>query len=268
MSDPRDQDVPGPNAAGNSPSDDRSAEALLRRFVGRNADAFLKLYEKQRQGKAALSMNWTVFFLGWHTWCFYRKMYLYGIAGVVAVLVATLPLDLISGRAGTIGAIAVHALLATYANAFYVWHARRQVRAIEQHAIPETDRNRMIEKAGGASAAGAAVGVAALVALVGAVFHELANAPSKQVREAGCAADIVHEAALEILVDGMKEQGIATDGVEVGEFVEVAAASPTAIKTCRFIARRPGDSATFFLRIDPLEGDPHGVNFNLLIRPD
>lgn len=268
MSDEREQDQPSPIAASDPASEERSEEALLRRFIGRNPEKLLKVYKKQRQGKFANSMNWVVFFLGWHTWFFYRKMYLYGIAGFALLLGLVALLELVAPQAATAGSAAANAMLAFYANVLYVRHARRKIGAIEQHAIPEADRDRMIEKAGGVSWAGAVLGVGIVVAIAGAVVYEVVNSPRQQVRQAGCASDIVHETALELVVNVLAEQGLPTDGIDVVDFVEVPSPSPTTIKTCRFIGRQHGETATFYLKIDPLEGDPDGVYFNLSTRPD
>jgi len=137
----------------------------LAQFVGPNADKYLGLYDRQKQGKRqGVSWCWGAFFvpLGW---LLYRRMTLVAACVLgVAVLLAVLFPKFTGGG---------WVIIPMQCKQWYLLYAQRKIAKINARATSEEERIRLLQKAGGVSIAGAVIGtvitVAPLVALVLAI---------------------------------------------------------------------------------------------------
>lgn len=137
----------------------RDESFLLRLFVGKNADRFLAVHHFQT-GSATVKKNGALDFINVPAaffsvaWCFYRKLYLEGVAVLLipAVFVYLFPDAMIQFYTGWA------VLVSAAANSYYVSRSLRKIRGIEGRAIPQMDRDEIIRGAGGTSIPGAVLG--------------------------------------------------------------------------------------------------------------
>lgn len=140
----------------------RDEEALLRMFVGRNPEPFVRIL-RAAQGNRFESggLNAACFFLP-IVWFFYRKMFLYGAIAMLAPFI----LALLISKAMSAAGIGLAVAIAFSSNFIYVTHARRRIARIERFDLAESVRDDLIRAAGGTSVAGALFGGAVSIAMV------------------------------------------------------------------------------------------------------
>jgi hypothetical protein len=142
---------PQPAAQGNT----------IAQLVGTNQEYYLAQFDKLRRGQKMTSWNWAAFLFG-AFWMLYRKMYLYGGLGLVAVFVVAM----FGSPAMTVLLWGGYIVLGIFANYLYMTYLESQVEDIAQMPLPQ--QSAQIAKQSGvhwAAAIGAAVGYVILVIL-------------------------------------------------------------------------------------------------------
>jgi hypothetical protein len=140
------------------PGSDIAEADKLRAFFGPNGAAFMAHYERraERGGGVLLSWSWAALFSG-QAWFFYRKMFVPGVALVVAPMLLAL---LVPGFDA--GAILLQLLGALVARSCYVGHALATIRRLEAGGYSGEDEIAALSLAGGTSLAAGLLGVVIL----------------------------------------------------------------------------------------------------------
>lgn len=151
----------------------------LRLFVGRKADYYMKQFEMIQATQPVSKMNIPALLVSLF-WLFYRKMYLIGIAFFLTIVVVTTSSDIIFinllGYASTpkifSGALSMMfpAICATFANKWYLFHAKRKITEIKQRGTVDNLQLDAIKKKGGTSIVASILGPALLLFFAFAVL--------------------------------------------------------------------------------------------------
>jgi hypothetical protein len=127
----------------------------LATFFGPDSDYFLETYEKMRNGPKgprlyARTWCWPAF-LTTFVWCFYRKRYVEGAAIILVPILAKILFGF-----GAVGA--VWGVMATHAKPLYVLSGLRRIVKADELGLSGDERLDYLQRAGGVSLAGGAIG--------------------------------------------------------------------------------------------------------------
>ncbi|MDA1325909.1 MAG: DUF2628 domain-containing protein, partial [Proteobacteria bacterium] len=141
----------GDNAPANAV--ERDEFALMHLYVGeKSAEKYDSLYRDYEETGHVIGWNWPAFLLG-PVWLFYRRL---DVEGAVLLLVPAV-LALISPYLSLVSFL-LYILYTVFANQYFLFRAERRIYAIEQQAIPDAERDRLIQLRGGVSMRGAIAG--------------------------------------------------------------------------------------------------------------
>jgi len=217
-------------------------EDLLRLFVGKNPDNFIRIHRKIASGKRLSAFEGfnPVILLAALPWFFYRKLYFFGICILMApiLLVVLFPqLATVSMAGGAMG-------LAMFINQVYVMLAMRRIAKIKALGLPTEERDERIRKAGGTSPAGAAFGSVIVVAMVSLQFLEL---PSTDLP--GCDDAHVHELTQNSVAEYLEKNGVNTQGLALSNFEPLESKGDGSGHLCRLSARLGGQNTDLFVAV-------------------
>jgi hypothetical protein len=157
--------------SGSGTDEETERQRCLTLFIRENVDVYLEFYDKyiREGGKSQLVFSWH-----WPAvliplvWLLYRKLYLWAVGFLLAVVFVNLALLLMvsKGVADTVVSLAVPAILAIFAKRIYVSHALRRIRKIDERNLAPAERDSYLERAGGVSIPGAVFGLIVMFSLM------------------------------------------------------------------------------------------------------
>ena len=211
---------------------ERSERELLRLFIGRNAEPFLRIHDaNSKPGKFKwagwASVNFAAGFLGL-PWFFYRKLYLEGAALLIIPIVI---IFLLPGIEDKIRISTTGAMLAI-ANYYYVTRALAKVRKIESLHLSDMERDARITEAGGTSIAGAVLGTLIILGVIATIF--LSPNSGQAAALPACDSKAAQKLATKAIMNGFTKKGLSTDGLKLSNFESIQNTGPD-LRSCRVI---------------------------------